>query len=175
MQRVGLLAVSAIGADRPGIVAAVTGVLYDQGCNLEDTSMTILRGHFAMTMVVSGPRDAAELDAALAGTAQQLGLVVTVREISAEPNEPPPAHPYVVSVHGADHPGIVHRITALLAERGVNVTDLTTRLREDAYLMELDVEVPADEDVPDLSAALDSLAAELAVAVRLHPADADLL
>jgi len=48
-------AVSVFGRDRPGIVAAVTGVLAGAGCNLEDTSMTILRGHFAMMLVVSGP------------------------------------------------------------------------------------------------------------------------
>ena len=45
-------AVSVFGRDRPGIVAAVSRVLADAGCNLEDTSMTILRGHFAMMLVV---------------------------------------------------------------------------------------------------------------------------
>ena len=60
-------AVTAIGADRPGIVAAVTGVLMEHGCNLEDTSMTILRGHFAMMLVVAGPQtsSASDLEAAL--------------------------------------------------------------------------------------------------------------
>ncbi|MFL5879210.1 MAG: glycine cleavage system protein R [Actinomycetota bacterium] len=48
-------AVSVFGRDRPGIVAAVSRVLADAGCNLEDTSMTILRGHFAMMLVVAGP------------------------------------------------------------------------------------------------------------------------
>src|SRR5438094_166616 len=48
-------AVSAVGADRPGIVAAVTGAFLEHGCNLEDTSMTILRGHFAMMLVVAAP------------------------------------------------------------------------------------------------------------------------
>ena len=43
------------GADRPGIVAAVTGVLVEHGGNLEDTSMTILGGHFAMMLVVAVP------------------------------------------------------------------------------------------------------------------------
>ncbi|MBV8303503.1 MAG: amino acid-binding protein, partial [Acidimicrobiia bacterium] len=46
----GHYAVSAVGADRPGIVAAVTRVFVEHGCNLEDTSMTILRGHFAMML-----------------------------------------------------------------------------------------------------------------------------
>ena len=61
------VAVTAVGADRPGIVAGVTKVLFDQGCNLEDTSMTILRGHFAMMLVVDVPAGvaAADLEAAV--------------------------------------------------------------------------------------------------------------
>ena len=46
-------AISIFGRDRPGIVAAVTRVLADAGCNLEDTSMTILRGK---VMVGFNPR-----------------------------------------------------------------------------------------------------------------------
>ncbi|MBV8983066.1 MAG: amino acid-binding protein, partial [Acidimicrobiia bacterium] len=71
-------AVSAVGADRPGIVAAVTGVFLEHGCNLEDTSMTILRGHFAMMLVVAAPDGLAQetLEEALAGPAADFDLVV---------------------------------------------------------------------------------------------------
>ncbi|MBV8387665.1 MAG: amino acid-binding protein, partial [Acidimicrobiia bacterium] len=74
-------AVSAVGADRPGIVAAVTGVFLEHGCNLEDTSMTILRGHFAMMLVVAAPSGLAQeiLEQALAGPAADFDLVVAVR------------------------------------------------------------------------------------------------
>ena len=41
------------GRDRPGIVAAVTGVLLDHGLNLEDAEMAILRGHFAVMLVLT--------------------------------------------------------------------------------------------------------------------------
>ena len=37
-----------------------------------------------------------------------------------------PSH--VITVYGADHPGIVHGVSAALAERGVNITGLETRL-----------------------------------------------
>ncbi len=74
-------AVAAVGADRPGIVAAVTRVFVDHGCNLEDSSMTILRGQFAMMLVVDAPEGVgvAELEEALAAPAADLDLVVTVR------------------------------------------------------------------------------------------------
>ena len=58
-----LFAVLAVGTDRPGIVAAVTGALAEAGANLDDTSMSILHGHFAIAMVVAGP---ASLDVAAA-------------------------------------------------------------------------------------------------------------
>jgi hypothetical protein len=48
-------AVSVFGRDRAGLVAAVSRVLADAGCNLKDTSMTILRGHFAMMLMAAGP------------------------------------------------------------------------------------------------------------------------
>ena len=49
------VAVTALGADRPGIVAAVTGVLMRHGGNLEDSAMTNLGGHFAMMLVSRFP------------------------------------------------------------------------------------------------------------------------
>jgi glycine cleavage system transcriptional repressor len=174
---VSLLAVCAIGADRPGIVAAVTGVLLDRGANLEDTSMTILRGHFAMTMVVESPEPAEELETALTHIAAGLELVVTVRRIDPEPVEEV-AHPHVVAVHGADHPGIVHRVASVLADHHVNITDVTTRLvgdDEPLYVMQLDVDVPDALDPAALRTVLDAVAAELGVVASLHAADADLL
>ena len=51
------LAVTVIGPDRPGIIADVTEALAGTGVNLEDSTMTLLRGHIAMMIVCSGPYD----------------------------------------------------------------------------------------------------------------------
>ncbi|MGH9187432.1 MAG: glycine cleavage system protein R [Acidimicrobiales bacterium] len=174
------VAVSAIGVDRPGIVAAVTGVLMDHGCNLEDTSMSILRGHFAMMLVVAVPPEegAADLEAALAPAAEDLGLVVTVRSIDDEAPASPPGQPWQLAVYGTDRPGIVHRIARLLAEQQVNIVDLTTRMvgvAEPVYVMLLDVTIPGTVDPEALRAGLERLGRELAVECSLHPADVDVL
>jgi glycine cleavage system transcriptional repressor len=174
-------AVSAVGVDRPGIVAAVTGVLVEQGCNLEDTSMSILRGHFAMMLLVAGREGstAAALEAALTETARGLDLVLAVREIDDSVPVPLQGEAWTVSVYGSDRPGIVHRVTKLLADTGVNVVDLTTRvIGEDdrpLYAMLLDVTLPPGVDGAELRGALDALAAELGVDCSMHPADADVL
>lgn len=169
------LAVSAIGLDRPGIVAAVSRVLYANGVNIEDTSMTILRGHFAMTLVVAGPVSRDALDAALSPVARDLELLLSVREIADDTATEGAAAPYVVNVYGADRPGIVAGVTGLLADRGVNVTDLSTRLADETYVMVIGVDVPAAVDVPSLVADLQALAAELDVAAVLLPAAPDVL
>lgn len=169
------LAVSAIGVDRPGIVAAVTAVLYDHGANVEDTSMTILRGHFAMTLVVAGAVSAAALDAALAPVAATFELLVSVREIGDDAANAPVSAPYVVSVYGADRTGIVARVSGVLATLGVNITDLSTRLHGETYVMVIEVDVPAAVSPESLAAALASVASDLGVTATLHPAAADVL
>jgi glycine cleavage system transcriptional repressor len=183
------VAVTAVGADRPGIVAAVTKVLVERGCNLEDTSMAILRGQFAMMLVVDAPGEAsadtaaAELEAALSPTAVSLSLVVTVRPL-ADPGAAagaaaPPGDSWTVAVYGTDRPGIVYGVAALMAELGINIVDLTTRVvgsrEEPVYTMLLDITVPASVPESDLRERLERLAHELAVECSLHPSEADIL
>ena len=170
------LAVTAIGADRPGIVAAVTGVLVDAGCNLEDTSMSILRGHFAMVLLVDAPAglDAATLEDALAEATRALDLTISVRTVApgaaSEDGER-----WTVVVYGADHPGIVHGITAALADAGVNVVDLTTRVTDALYAMVIEVALPPGLQGAELDRRLAGAAAELGVECTVHPSEADIL
>lgn len=174
-------AVSAVGADRPGIVAAVTGVLVDAGCNLEDTSMAILRGHFAMMLVVEGPEatDAAGLEEALAVPAGQFDLVVAVREIDDAVPSSPAGDAWTVSVYGADKPGIVHRVAHALAEHDVNIVGLDTRVigepERPVYAMLLDVTLPPTIDAAAVGIRLNELGRDLGVECTLHPDDADIL
>jgi len=189
-------AVWTLGADRPGIVAAVTGALFEQGCNLSDCSMTILAGNFAMVLVVEGPNggtdagdgagasdgdgalDAAALEEALAAPGAAFDLGIAVRVIGAD-HHTPSAHPYVVSVYGTDRPGIVHHVATALAELDVNICDLETRVigpaQAPVYAMLLEVELPTAVDPDDVADRLRELAAELGVDATLHPSDADVL
>jgi glycine cleavage system transcriptional repressor len=173
-----LLAVTVIGVDRPGIIAAVTGALAEVGGNLEDSSMTILGGHFAMSLLVSVDRESSAEDAvraALDPVTALLDLVAFVGTVTVEPDHAGSGVPYVVSVHGADRPGIVSRLMGVIASYGGNVTDLTTRLTGTLYVMVADVDVPAEGEVDALRAALDEAATELGVEVTLRAADPDLL
>lgn len=178
----GEFAAWATGLDRPGIVAAVTGALYDQGCNLEDCSMTILSGHFAMMLLVKGPDgvSAESLEAALKDAGEPLGLTLAVREVGDEAlGAEIEGEPYMVTAYGADRPGIVHQVSELLAREGVNITDLETKVLgpddDPVYAMHLEVVAPDGLDVERLREHLQGAARELGVDASLHPIETDLL
>jgi glycine cleavage system transcriptional repressor len=173
-------AVTAIGRDRPGIVAAISRALLDLEGNIEDSQMSILRGHFAVMLIVEVPDsvDAERLRARLAEVRDELEL----EAIAANPVETAPAgNPaasHVLSVYGADHPGIVHGVTSALAEHRVNVTDLETRLAgtEDApvYVMLMELAL-GDASEASVEEALAQVGAEASVEVSLRELGADAL
>lgn len=173
-----LFAVLAVGADRPGIVAAVTGALADAGANLDDTSMTILHGHFAIAMVVGGHEDL-DVAAALAPVAERLDLTVDVRPIPEGTPPSPPGERWSLAVYGADRPGLVASITSVIADAGANVVDLTTRVvggpERPVYAMQLELALPDAAAGEELGERLKHVAGQLGVDCTLSPVDADLL
>jgi glycine cleavage system transcriptional repressor len=170
-----------LGADRPGIAAAITGPLLELGGNLEDCSMTILSGQFAMVLVAELPDgvEVGALEAALAAPATALDLGLAVRPVGEQTAPPEPGPHCVVSVYGADHPGIVHRFVTLLADAQVNITDLATRVIGDpgdpVYAMVLEVELPAGLGVDALREQVGALSADVGVDATIRTADADVL
>ena len=172
-------AVTAIGRDRPGIVAALTGALRDVGGNLEDVSSTILRGHFAMMLVVAAPADVTgdRLGSALREAATPLGVEVTVSDVEAgSPDRPTATH--ALSVYGSDRPGIVAGIASALADRGANITELSCRLTaadRPVYVMVAEVAVPNGVDQGELRSEVQSVAERLGVDATLSPIDVETL
>jgi glycine cleavage system transcriptional repressor len=167
-----LLAVAALGPDQPGVIAALTEVLFAGSGNLEDASMHQLSGQFAMTLVVNVDGDASSVQASLEPVGERLGLLISVREVSAG-DSGVMGESYVVSVHGADRPGIVHRVTGAIAAAGGNIADLSTRLAGGLYVLVAEVDLVGDP--APLADALTTLGVELGVDAHLRPADADLL
>lgn len=170
----GSVAVTVIGRDRPGIIAEVTAVVAELGGNLEDSAMTLLRGHFAW-MLIADVADSAELSARLAPLSSD-GLLVSVLPLAADAEFDSGQEAYVLTVHGADRPGIVATVTAAIAENGGNITDLSTRLSSGGlYVMVAEVLLPAAADVSAISGQLADAGARLGVGVSLRPAESDVL
>jgi glycine cleavage system transcriptional repressor len=170
--------ITAIGKDRPGIVAAVSKVLFETGCNIEDSSMTILGNDFAMILMVTLPAkvSASVLDKKLAAVKNKLGLSITQRLL--KPAELKAANtgsavPCMISVYGTDKPGIVYRISDFLAKNKVNITDVETKIispeTNPIYIMMLEVNVPAPARLAQVTKALAALAHELHIDITIKP------
>ena len=177
-----VFALTAVGRDRPGIVAGITGALLDHDVNVEDSQMTILRGHFTMMLVVTAPDDvdtqALANDLHAAGDALDLELL-TIAGVDDLDTLTEPAATHVVALYGVDHPGIVHAVAATLAERDVTITDLTTRVvgdeAEPLYALMMEVELADDAAAADTRAALEAVAAEQSVELTISRLEADAL
>src|SRR3954469_15728144 len=161
-------AVTAVGPDGPGEVAALAEALAGLGANLEDASMTRLRGHFAMTLVASVAVSADEVRRALDPVAASTGLHISVWPIDADAPPPAGGRPWRVTLHGADRPGLVAGVARELATAGANITDLSCRLVGELYVMTLEVDAEGE-------ASPGELAARLGVTLHVLPADEDVL
>lgn len=173
-------AVSAIGTDRPGIVAAISKVLLDLDGNVEDSQMTILRGHFAVMLIVSLPEEAdvAQLRDGLAEAGSELDLEAIAVSPVAQAPSPGPGASHVLTVYGADHPGIVHAVSSALAERGISITGLETRIAGTGdtpiYVMLMEI-AAAGTDLDELRGALEGLGSREELDVSLRELEAEAL
>lgn len=170
-----VIAVTVLGDDRPGIVADLTTALAGLGGNLEDSTMTLLRGHFAMVVLVRTSHSAAEVETALAPLRDSGGLVVDARLLPDHDVRDRPGAAYTLRVHGADRPGIVAGITRVVADHGGNIVDLGTRLGRGLYVLTAELALPAGATPARLEADLAAAARRLGVDVHLSPVDDDLL
>ena len=157
------MVITAVGRDGPGIVAALAQAVYKLGGNLDDATMTRLHGAFAAMVAARLPEGKSEDDAraALQALAEERGLTVTVQTVSDAHSETAPDT--LLTVYGADHPGIVYQVTSALASRGVNITDMDTRLTgtTDAPVYVMLLELVAGEI--DLTGEMAALKASLGV------------
>lgn len=148
---------SAVGRDRPGIVAALSEVFFKHNCNLLDSSMTILGGQFAVVMLLETGQqtDGEKLGQALQELGKEWHLKVASGPVEHGEEEAEqfdgPFH--LVSVYGADQAGITWKVAQLIAKHHFNVTDLSTRRIEgSAPVYILLIEIVKATDGADLSA-----------------------
>ena len=167
-------ALTIVGRDRPGIVSQVTEILFKQGCNLADSSCSILGGQFAMILILGHPEF---IDRESFGEAfkplEDADLTVALRVLKpgGEIRSHITGDLCMISVYGSDKPGIVYRVANVLGEKKVNITDLNTKLvgTEDrpVYVMVIEAALPEgveEEDVDDwLSPIRDELQVDITV------------
>ncbi|MEG3637975.1 glycine cleavage system protein R [Magnetococcus sp. PR-3] len=167
------------GQDRPGIVAEVTRVLFETGCNIEDSSMTRLSGQFTIMLVLSPPEDVIceKLEAKLKPVVIRFELAHLITELTEaqveEPEDVDEEESFLINVLGADRPGIVYHVAQLLADKSVNIVDMHTHTGgvpgRPIYIINIEVEAVKEPEV--LRTALGELASRLHVEISLRAGD----
>ncbi len=173
-----LLSIS--GHDRAGIVRDVSEALLHLNANIEDSSMTALRGRFTMMLIVELAEESSlgELKASLAELEQRTGLNVQSQPMTDEEAGQLPDEPdCVITVSGGDKPGIVFAVTDVLAAAGASIVDVSTRSRAsehgDLYMMALEAVTGGHAD--ELRKMLAPVAGKLGVEVEVHELDGDVI
>jgi len=146
------IALTFIGKDRPGIIAEVSRILYRAGCNIEDTTMTILEGELAMILIANVPTQTSEssLRKSFQGLKRRWDLDCFSRGVSTKGlkagKHPLRTKTYLVSVAGRDRTGIVYRTSQILARHKLNITDLNSKIvgkqGKPLFTMILEVDIP---------------------------------
>ncbi len=173
------IAVSVIGRDRPGIVASVSRILYQNRCNIEDLSQTAIRGQFAMILIAftSHPEILGALRDDVAELGKELDLDIHLRKIKPEeltPYNGGVTEPFIITVWGEDRPGLVYGISEVLAERAINITNLDARaalVSKQEYIQLFEVDIPKGVNLDLLKEKLRKRGKEMEVVVDLQHRD----
>jgi glycine cleavage system regulatory protein len=165
------LVLTVIGDDRPGLVSTLADRVNAQGALWQRSQMAQLAGKFAgIVEVVVSAGKVDDLVADLEGLAEQ-GVAVMITRGSSSPETP--THRLSLELVGADRPGIVAQVSALLYARHISIEELETSVRHAPMAGGMIFEAhavltaPAGAEATELRAALEALADELMVDVAL--------
>lgn len=147
------LAITAIGADRPGIVNALTEVLLDANLNIQDSRMSILGGEFAMIILASGEQTSVnKIIASKDELEQSLNLNLLIKPTSGNKTDSTQQH-YKIQVKGMDNPGIVHKLARYLSQQQINIVNMQTDCIHAAHTgtpifnVTMQVDIPTSKDI----------------------------
>ena len=168
---------TAISKDRPGIVADVTEVIYENGCNLEDSTMTNMLDEFAIILLFAGKGD--RLEDQLLSDCRRLerekGITAFIREAEARDEEKQtPYFTKTINVEGVDQTGIVFKISRFLANENINIESLTSQRVNSPgsgtaiYFMEIKVQVPEKMSLEQLEKGLSQVGEELNLEITVR-------
>lgn len=167
---------TAFGKDRPGIVADVTQVLYENNCNLEDTTMSMLSDEFTINLLFSSNDE--DIEATLLEECrileQQKSISAFIRPIKGiRQTSQSSLSTRTLHVEGMDQAGIVFKISRFLSDNALNIVDLKSSIKvtpesgTTLYLMDIHIQVPEFTSPKVLEEQLDIVAEELNIEITV--------
>ena len=167
---------TAFGKDRIGIVADVTRLLYENDCNLEDTSMSMLADEFTLRVLFSSQQ--ADVEEQLAKVCRRLemekGISAFVRPLPVAQQKATKGYKTcTLHIEGLDQAGIVFKTSQFLADNKLNIISLTSTAKASPesgapiYCMDIHIQVPEQISLDEVEERLTAVADELHVDVLM--------
>ena len=167
---------TAFGKDRVGIVADVTRVLYENNCNLEDTTMNLLADEFTLVLLfsASNPKIEEQLSSDCRRLELEKGIAAFVRKL--EPTETKKERDYKtcnLHIEGIDQGGIVYKTSKFLAANNLNIIQLSSAAKASPqsgatmYVMDIMVEMEKGVTLDQVEDDLNAMADELQVDINM--------
>jgi len=171
---------TAFSKDRPGIVADLSRVIYENGYNLEESSMANLADEFAILLLLStSSTNGDEAQKRLTMECRRLeiekGITAYIRPVTLEePKKKSDTVTKSIHVEGVDQAGIVCKVSGYLADKNINITTLTSEIKKSPesgtamYLMEIVIEIPSNLSLQTIEDELAQIGDQLNVDVALE-------
>jgi len=163
--------------DRPGIVADITETIYENGCNLEDSTMTSMVDEFAIILLFSGKGES--LEEQLLKDCRRLerdkGITAFLRPVEVDDKKKQEkTYTKDINVEGVDQSGIVYKVSRFLADSSINIENLSSKrlispeTGTAIYSMEIKVQVPQEISPKKLEKGLSLVGEELNVEIMIN-------
>jgi glycine cleavage system transcriptional repressor len=124
------LVITALGANRPGIVNTVTRHVSSCGCNIEDSRLAMLGEEFTFIMLLSGSWNAITLiESTLPQKGAELDLLIVMKRTHSQGRPWVPPVTVWVEVCVNDSPHIIECFTNLFDSSQMNIAELVSRTR----------------------------------------------
>lgn len=164
--------VSVLTPDRRGIIAGITHVLDEVEAQLLELSQTVVQDYFTILVSVVLP-DSVDLEALREQIQSKVAEGAAVGILAYQPgaqSQQSRGDGYVLTATGSDSPGLVNTISSIIAERGGNFFDLSSRVIDGEISMVAEIDLPKDVALDQLQIDLQHATADSGLLVRLqHP------
>lgn len=168
--------ITVLAKDRPGIIAAVTKILFELDCNLENVNQMILQNQFAGLFLVEAPTDldAPALYRAMEGRTRDAGLKVYVSPVeeNGSKGSDEPGEVFLITTSGPDQKGLVAKFSDIIARHNGNIINLKAVFKGGRdpknNVMSYQVVVTKKMDVQAMYAELRQKASDLSLDIRIQ-------
>lgn len=124
------LVITAVGADRPGIVNKIVHLVTKAGCNIVDSRIALFGNEFTLIMLLSGNNShitRVETSLPLLGQEHEL---ITIMKRTSPHAEIANAYTIEVFVESDDRPGLTEQFTQFFADREIGLASLSAQTIE---------------------------------------------